>query len=629
MTDQTNIAAAPFRPLRAARPAVDVERRPDGALLMRHPDALGAYQPTLLAALRRWSTERPQHTMLAARDANGAWRRVSFQEMTAQARSVAQALLHLDAKAGDVALILSGNSLEHAAFLLGATMIGVIAAPVSPAYALACKDFAKLRTVVATTRPRFVFAQDGAAFAPALRAVGSHNMKAITASETPADIAATPFSELLSTKATASVEEAAKAIGPDTVAKILFTSGSTGTPKGVLNTHRMMCANIAMGDSLLPPPSDGAPNPILSWLPWNHTAAGNALFNRALINGETYYIDDGMPAPKAFERTVRNIRDTDIRSYMDVPAGFAMLADALDADNRFCGAFFDRIEYVWYAGASLPQALHDRLQHLSVSTTGRRLPMLSGYGATETAPGVVQLHWPTDRAGTIGLPFPGVELKLLPLQDGRYELRARGPNVTSGYFNDPEATAKAFDEEGFYRLADAVRFIDPEHPIQGLAFAGRLAEDFKLLTGTFVNVGALRVALVSALAPLARDAVIVGHDRAHVGALVWPNMDACRTLLGPEHHDKPDAELLQTPALLQAFAAKLRDYNSANPASSMSVVRIALLATPPAIEANEITDKGYVNQAAALVQRADDVARLYAATESVLPPPILENTEAP
>ncbi len=602
---------APYRPLKALPAAVDVERRADGTILLRCPYAVGPVARDVVAYLHHWSEADPGRAMLGERTPEGPWRRVSYGEMRRMADAIGQGLLDLGLKPGDVLLVLSPNSIEHAAMVLGAMTVGVIAAPVTPAYSLADRSLAKLRHVAGLVKPAAVYAQDAVAYAAALDTVRALGARVITGSAAPG--ADSDVARLAATTPTAEVVQAYAKVGPATIAKILFTSGSTGRPKAVINTHRMMCANQAMTESVRSAEND--PPPItLSWLPWNHTMGGNALFNRNMRLGGTLYLDDGKPLPGEFDRTIANLREVLPTTFSNVPVAFGMLVDALEEDPAFARAFFERLESMSYAAAALPDELWHRLQALAVQATGMRVPFTAGYGSTETAPMITTLYWIAEGAGLIGLPPPGVELKLVPVLDGRYEIRVRGENVTPGYYADPEATAEAFDEEGYYRMGDAARFVDPANPVQGLRFAGRVKEDFKLLTGTWVAVGPLRGAVLEATAPLLQDVVVTGHDRMQLGLLAWPQLAVCRKRMGAPAASP--AEVAASPVVREAVAQALARYNAAHPASSTRIARVMLLAEPPSSADGEINEKAYINQAAVLARRADRVQQLYAAEPS-------------
>jgi feruloyl-CoA synthase len=431
----------------------------------------------------------------------------------------------------------------------------------------------------------------------------------VTSAPPPADIRATPLSDLLAAKPTAEVRRRAESVGPSDVVKILFTSGSTGPPKGVVNTHGMLSANQQMARQCWP--FLERMNPVLvDWLPWNHTFGGNHNLNLVLYNGGTLYIDAGKPVPHLIEETARNLREISPTIYFNVPAGYAALLGHLEKDDELARSFLRDLELIFYAAAALPQDLWDRLERLAVRHLGRKIPMTSSWGCTETSPLVTSAHFPLDTANVIGIPAPGVEVKMVP-SGSRMELRVRGPNVTPGYYKRPDLTREAFDEEGFYRTGDAGRFVDPAAPEKGLVFDGRTAEDFKLDTGTWVHVGALRVAALAACSPLLKDAVVCGHDRHEVGLLAWPDIEACRAAV-KEGASRDPSDLLKAAEVLEAVRRGLAEHNRHHAGASTSIRRVHLMAEPPSIDAGEITDKGYINQRATIERRADIVAQLFA-----------------
>ena len=616
--DRLTPQAAPFRPIDWLPRDIDVERRADGVLVMRSRIPLKSYENSLLAFLRCWSDERPDHTWLAQRRGpERAWRRVSYREARTTVDALTQALVDLQAVTPGPVAILSGNSLEHALMTFAAMQAGVPAAPVSPAYSLLSQDHEKLKFIFGLIRPGVVMVQDGPTFERALAALDLDCVTLVHVDRPPERLQqrlpagrhSIAFAELAATRPTAAVDEAYARLTPDTVGKLLFTSGSTGMPKAVVNTQRMMCANVAMSQQARPRGPDDPLPLVLDWLPWNHTMGGNAAFNAVLAEGGTLYIDDGRPLPGQFEESLRNLRELSPTYYANVPAGYAALATALENDEPLAQSFFKDLALLAYGGATLPDSLYDRMQALAVRHTGHRIVFLTGWGSTETAPTATSTYWNTERVGLIGLPFPGVELKMVPAGP-KFELRLRGVIVTPGYHGRPDLTAQAFDEEGFYKIGDAGAFVDPDDPSQGLVFAGRVVEDFKLTSGTFVHVGTLRVAAIAAASPAIQDALVAGQDRQYVGLLAWVNLEACRALAG-----RPDAtlaELVADPAVVECVRGGLARHNEANPGSSLRIERALLMTEPASIDGNELTDKGYINQRAALERRDALVRRLYA-----------------
>jgi feruloyl-CoA synthase len=565
--------------LRYAPAEVRVEKRADGATILRSPQPLKPYARAVGDWLVHWYERAPDRTFIAERKGEG-WRRVSYRDALSDARRIGQALLNLGLNAERPVAILSDNSVDHALLALGAMHVGVPVAPISPAYSLMSKDFAKLKYIFELLKPGLVFAAEADKFAPALAAVGASS---------------TPVTRLLETNPGSTLEVAFSRLTPDSTAKILFTSGSTGTPKGVVNTHRMLCSNQQSWAQVWPFLEDRVQT-IVDWLPWNHTFGGNACFNMILRNGGTLYIDGGKPAPGLIDVTAKNLREISPTMYFNVPRGFDLLMPMLEQDAALRKSFFRDLDMVFYAGAALPQNLWERLEKLALAEKGGALAMLSAWGSTETAPMASCVHYPIERAGVVGGPTPGCELKLLH-SGGKLEVRVKGPGVTPGYFRREDLTKAAFDEEGYYCIGDAMKFADPAAPQQGLVFDGRVAEDFKLTTGTWVHVGAIRVKLIAAGNPVIQDAVITGHDRDEIGALVFLT---------------PAAKDADVRAILSNALKEL----SKEGGSSTHPTRLLVMTEPPQIDAGEITDKGYINQRAVLERRAALVEQLYASLAS-------------
>jgi feruloyl-CoA synthase len=564
---------------------VHVEQRADGSTLLRSPQPLRPHARAVGDWLLHWYERAPDRIFIAERKGDG-WRRVSYRDALSDARRIGQALLNLGLNAERPVAILSDNSVDHALLALGAMHVGVPVAPISPAYSLMSKDFAKLKYILELLKPGLVFADDPQKFGPALAAVGAKSAS---------------VREMLETNPGSTLEVAFSRLTPDTVAKILFTSGSTGIPKGVINTHRMLCSNQESWVQLWPFVED-KPQVLVDWLPWNHTFGGNACFNMMLRNGGTLYIDGGKPAPGLVEVTAKNLAEISPTMYFNVPRGFDLLLPFLEKDAALRKSFFRDLDMVFYAGAALPQNLWERLEKLALAEKGGQLAMLSAWGSTETAPMASCVHYPIERAGVVGNPTPGCVLKLVP-SGGKLEVRVKGPNVTPGYFRRDDLTKAAFDEEGFYRIGDAMRFADPAAPEQGLVFDGRVAEDFKLTTGTWVHTGAVRVKLIAAGNPLIQDAVITGHDRDEIGALVFLNPSTTKDLAFSE---------------LKNLLAKALKELATEGGSSTHPKRLLVMSEPPSIDAGEITDKGYINQRAVLERRAALVEKLYSNDAEVI-----------
>src|SRR5688572_30032331 len=571
--------------MKLAPAKVEIEKRADGTMLLRSPQKLGAYPRCLTEWLVKWSDQAPDRVFLKERTSSGAWKELSYRQTYGEVRRIAQALLDLGLGAEKPVAILSDNSIDHALVALGAMHVGVPVAPISPAYSLMSKDFAKLKMIFELLQPGLVWTADPAKFAPALEAVGRTSVE---------------IKKLLETNPGSTLEREFAAIRPESTAKILFTSGSTGVPKGVINTHRMLCANQQMLAQAWPFVEEKPPV-VVDWLPWNHTFGGNHNFNLVLRNGGTMVIDGGKPVPGLVETTVRNLTEVAPTMYFNVPRGFDLLLPFLETDAELRRNFFKDLEVLFYAAAALPLNLWQRIQKLARQESAEKLAILSAWGSTETAPLATSVHFRMERPGVIGLPVAGCELKLVP-SAGKLEVRVKGLNVTPGYYKRADLTASAFDEEGFYRIGDAVKLADPDDPAKGIVFDGRVAEDFKLSSGTWVSAGTVRVKLIAAADPLIQDAVITGHDRDEVGALVF---------LSPAAKDmKPeDIKARLSESLMRM---KRRGGSSTYPA------RLLIMTEPPSIDANEITDKGYMNQRAVLERRAMLVERLYAEGEEVI-----------
>jgi feruloyl-CoA synthase len=589
-------------------PRVAQRTTPDGAIVLQSEIDLEPYATNVGQWLTARATTDPDRVFLAQRDGDGeGWVELTFADAHSRARAVAQALLDRELGPERPVMILSGASLDHAVLSFACQLVGVPVVPVSVAYSQLSDDHAKVRTIHDEVTPGLVYAEDGGAFTGALHALHDTDAEVVVGADGPAELRTTPMRALAATSVTDDVARAAAAVGPDTVAKILYTSGSTGRPKGVVNTHRMLCANMQQLRQVWPFLEE-TPPVLLDWMPWNHTFGGNHDTNMVLRFGGSLYIDDGRPTPDLIERTVRNLRDVRPTIALNVPAGYGALLPYLEADDGLAARFLDRLQVIFYAAAALPQDLWDRLQHLIDRFADHPVVMTSAWGATETAPMATSAHFPLARAGNLGVPVPGVELKLVDAGD-TFEVRVRGPNVTPGYHRRPDLTAAAFDDAGFYRSGDAVQLAERDDPSAGLLFDGRVAEDFKLSTGTKVPVGKVRVELIAMLSPLVADAVITGHDRDHVGALVWLHGGQAARVVGAASDDP--GTLADDPAVRAALRERLATYNRRQRGSSTMVRRLGVLTEPPSFDAGEITDKGYINQRATIRRRARAVAKLY------------------
>jgi feruloyl-CoA synthase len=599
-----------FASLDLAPALVDVEQTPDGGYLLRSPMPLEAYEKSLGAMFRRWVHEVPDRVFLGERNHNSRWRTLTYGEAGRLVDSIAQAMLNRDLGPERPVMILSGNSINHALLMLGGFIAGVPVAPVSVAYSLMSQDHGKLKAIFEDVKPALIFVEDGGMFSRALHALDLSGVDVATCTGQIEGVPTIEFNQLIETPPTEQVERAFAGVKGESVAKILFSSGSTGFPKGVINTHDMLCSNQQMLAQVWPF-TEKTPPVLLDWLPWNHTFGANHNFNMILKRGGTLYIDGGKPTPALIEETVKNLREISPTIYVNVPAGYGMLLPFLEKDEELRQKFFKNLQLIFYAGAALSQDLWQRLEKLSIQTTGKKVVMTSSWGSTETSPLATVGYFPLEKAGIIGLPCVGVTLKMTP-NGGKFELRVKGPNVMPGYLNRPELTAAAFDEDGFYKIGDAGAFADPNDPAKGIVFNGRVAEDFKLSSGTWVHVGSVRLGTIEAASPLIQDALVAGHDREYIGILAWPNLQACRDLR-PGGNDQTEVEfLLRSREVVEHLRQRLTAYNAAQQGSSAKIGRIMLMAEPPSIDANEITDKGYINQRAGLERRKELVDKLYA-----------------
>jgi len=561
------------RAIRVAGAAVVAERR-SGSVYLRSSHKLSQYPRSMTERLDHWAARTPQQVWLAQRGADGGWRRLTYAEARRRARRVAAGLLERGLSTERPLAVLSGNDIEHALLELGAMYAGIPYAPVSPAYSLVSSDFAQLRRVVELITPGLIYVSNRKPFQRAIDAVAG-GVEVIDA--------------LPERDAEAEVDAANARVGPDTIAKFLFTSGSTGAPKAVINTQRMWCSNQEMVRQTLAFVQDEPPV-MCEWAPWHHTAGGNKDFGMVLYNGGTMYLDEGKPLPGAIETTVRNLREVATNWYFTVPKGYEMLLPFFRADSELRRTFFSRLKALWFAGAGVSQHVFEEYKKLAYETCGEEILFLTGLGSTETAPFTIARTWDTDDATNMGLPPAGVDLKLVPMAgnaDGRHEARLKGPHITPGYWRQPELTRAAFDDEGYYRLGDAFAFADEGDPAKGLLFRGRISEDFKLATGTWVHVGPLRNKFIAHFAPYVRDVVIAGEGRAELAALVFPAMPF-------------------PPGKFESLLKTLESTGSSN-----RIARAVVLEEPPSLDAGEMTDKGSINQKAVLRRRAALVEDLY------------------
>lgn len=584
-----------------------LEKRADGTLLMRSTEALEAFPETMNERFGQWVRTKPQALLVAQRDHGGAWREISYGEMFKRVQSLAQAIVERGLSAERPIVMLSDNDIDHLSLGIAANWVGVPYASVSPAYSLISSDFAKLRHIVSTLTPGLVFAS-GLPYAKAIAAAIPADTEVVLGEGSLGDRAFTPFSQLLATIPGAAMEAAHARVNADSISKFMFTSGSTKVPKGVPITQRMWCANQQMILQVMGFLKNEPPV-LVDWLPWNHVFGGNHNVGIVLYNGGSLYIDDGKPTPSGIAGTLRNLREISPTVYFNVPKGFEEIVAAMENDLPLAERFFKRVKAFMFAGAGLSQVVWDKLDALAERTVGERIQMLTGLGMTETAPADLFAVGPDVRSGHIGLPNPGVETKLIPV-DGKLEVRFRGPNVMKGYWRSPEQTLEAFDDEGFYRTGDAVRFVDPQDHNKGLFFDGRIAEDFKLSTGTFVSVGPMRSRVIALGAPCVQDAVVTGLNQDDIGLMILPRLDECRALAGLPS-GSPAQLVLRHPAVRKHFQTLINRLWSEGTGSATRVARAVVLEDLPSIDKGEVTDKGSINQRAMLTHRADTVKALY------------------
>jgi len=604
--------AAKYRPLKFGVTRATVRDGVPGVHYLRADQELPPYPERLTDRLVHWAKERPDQTLFARRVKNadggsGDWKHISFAQALDAARRIGQGLIDRGLSAERPVLILSENDLEHALLALGCLYAGIAYCPTSPAYSLISQDYDKLRHVIKTLTPGLVFASDAQRYSRAMLATVGEDVELVTTHGTVPGRDTTSFVALMATEPTPAVDAAMAATGPDTIAKFLFTSGSTKMPKAVINTQRLWCANQEQMAQSMPVLAEG-PLVLVDWLPWNHTFGGNHNFGMVVYHGGTLFIDDGKPTPALMHETLRNLREIAPTVYFNVPTGFEAIANAMQTDDLLRKTLLSRVNMFFYAGAALAQPVWDSLFESEEREIGERIVMTTGLGMTESGPFGIFVTSPDVKAGDLGLPAPGLELKLVDMQ-GKTEVRYKGPNITPGYWRQPEETAEAFDEEGFFKTGDAVKWIDETDVHQGLKFDGRIAEDFKLATGTFVSVGPLRARIIAAGAPYIQDVVLTGINLKEVGAMVFPT-PAVRALSGLP----PDAsmhDVLDHPAVLAHFQSVVNDLAKTATGSANRIARLCLLADPPTIDRGEVTDKGSINQRAVLSHRADTVAKLH------------------
>ncbi|MDF1687615.1 MAG: AMP-binding protein [Parvibaculaceae bacterium] len=613
MSDTLN--QPPFRPLAQKGPDIEVTRKDDGTVYLKQRHAPGDKPRSVPHALATRAAEHPDRIFLKQRDPQtDQWIELSYGQTKARVDSLAQAFLDLGAGPDAPVMILSGNSIKTAIAILAAQTIGAAAAPISVPYSTMSSDFGKLKHCFNAVKPVAVFAENLDIFKPALEALKPLGAFSVISDQGPGNDVL-DFDTLAATSPTPKVAEAMDTLTDQSIGKYLFTSGSTGMPKPVPTTQGAMCWMIAGVEGLRDDARDPDYDPnevanVLDWLPWNHISGSNVNFNTALWNGATFWIDGGKPTPELFGETIRNLRECKPLGFGTAPIALSMLAEEMEKDDSLRDAVFEKLRSIAYGGATLSDDLYNRLQSLAITATGKRIPIVTMYGATETQ-GITVVHWEVDRVGLIGLPLPGLTLKLAPTS-GKLEVRVKGATVMPGYHNMPDKTAEVFDDEGFYCLGDAATFVDENDPAQGIVFDGRVGEDFKLSTGTWVSVGVLRPDVVAACSPLVFDAVIAGQDKNFIGALFWPSQAAIAEYAQKHNDDLPAA----LGALQGDLAEKIRAFNAKEGGSSRRIKRFTIMLEPPSIDVGEITDKGYVNQRAVIDNRAELVAALYSPTLS-------------
>jgi feruloyl-CoA synthase len=605
-----------FRPLTFGVTRVTLRDGPPGTHYLNADQALQPHPDRITDRLRQWAEVAPQRTWMAQRERTlaadgkpglGDWKHVSYAQAWSTARNIAQALIDRGLNAERPVVILSENSLEHALLALGCLVAGVPFVPTSPAYSLVSTDYDKLKHVLRTVTPGLVFASD-TRYGKAILSTVGNNLEVVLTEGSLEGRATTPFATLADTPATPAVDAAMAATGPDTIVKFLFTSGSTKLPKAVINTQRMWCANQQQMTQSMPVLAQ-EPLVLVDWLPWNHTFGGNHNFGMVLYHGGTLYIDDGKPTPALMHETLRNLREVSPTVYFNVPTGFEAIANAMKADDALRKTLLAQVKMFFYAGAALAQPVWDSLYESEEREIGQRIVMTTGLGMTESGPFGIFVTNPNVKAGDLGVPTPGLELKLVDME-GKTEVRYKGPNITPGYWRAPQDTADAFDEEGYFKTGDAVKWIDETDIHLGLKFDGRIAEDFKLATGTFVSVGPLRGKIIAAGAPYIQDVVLTGLNMKEVGAMVFPTPKV-RELSGLGA-DAAMHDVLDSAAVLAHFQNVLNTLAQTATGSANRIARLCLLADPPTIDRGEITDKGSINQRAVLAHRADTVAKLHA-----------------
>ncbi|QHT65480.1 feruloyl-CoA synthase [Rhodocytophaga rosea] len=606
MIVQHHLKDTPYRKVPFGEVSIDKTVKADGSLLLKSNIPLQAHPHRMTERLLHWAEHRSNQVFIGQRDTAGIWWTYTYQQTLTIVRSIAQYLLNANLSEKRPIAILSENSVEHAMVALAALHVGIPYSPITPAYSLRSKDFEKLKHVINLLTPGLIFVSDGKKYERALQAVAG-DAEVVIVNYRPDNIHATLYQDIVKTTPTVSVDRAYQAIMPETIAKILFTSGSTGLPKGVINTHGNISTNWQQITQTFPFMADAFE--IIDWLPWNHTFGGNHNFGLTLYNGGTMYLDEGNPTPAGIKATVANLREISPTVYFNVPKGFGELIGYLRKDRSLREKFFSRLQLLFYAGAGMPQHVWDALESLALETVGERIIIATGLGCTESSPSALFSTRPDGFAGLLGLPVPGLELKLVPV-DGKLEARYKGGNITQGYWKNEQASRQAYDEEGFYKSGDALKFVDPDHVEEGLLFDGRLAEDFKLDTGTWVNVGKLRTDLLAAGNGLIHDAVITGHDQQFVGAIIFPDIEVCKKQLRLSS-DTNLQEIVANPSFKQVMHGVLTVLAKRNTGSTTLIKRALLADFTLSLDAGELTDKGSVNQKQVLKNYPECIRLLY------------------
>ncbi|WP_191602443.1 feruloyl-CoA synthase [Marinomonas algicola] len=602
-----------FHPIKVVAHPIDVINHADGVRVVNSQKPLGEYARCWTDQLEYWAQEAPERVFVAQRDAQGEWDNITYSQAVRRARQIASWLITQPVSNERPIVFLCGNSSEHLMLALAGMYVGVAHAPLSPAYSLIATDYSKLQGIFDILTPGMIVVDELAPYEKAIKAVcqdASTPVMVIKGDITPKQIEnpTMSFGSVWDYPESGQVDVENAKVNGDTIAKILFTSGTTGMPKGVINTQRMICANQVMIHQVMQFLKDQPPI-MVDWLPWNHTFGGNHNVGIALYNGGSLYLDDGKPTEKLFHKTLKNLAELSPTVYFNVPKGFELLVKSLRADSDLAEKFFSRLQFTFFAAAGLAQHIWDDLDALAIQYTGKKIPMLTGLGCTETAPSATFASVEESTSGVIGVPAPGVSIKLVP-NEGKLEARVKAVTVMPGYWRQPELTAKAFDEDGYYCLGDAFAFLDENEPQRGFRFDGRVSEDFKLDSGTWVSAGTLRAKFISAFAPFVQDAVLCGTNRSYITALVFPDWVHCRAIL-PRDLAITDEELINHPTIIAAFKEKLAAFTKQSTGGSTVVTRIALQSVPPSINHHEVTDKGSLNQRAVQAHRQDQVELLY------------------